>query len=158
MVGVQYSIVDDKNFSGARDNGEDAWGVSFGFSLPIWWGKKRARVSESRERLDADRQALRQLEFDTHYEVADFYHRLQIALRQVKLYRDNVVPQAQQALEVSETAYSAVPPRVDFESVIDNQRNLLTFQLALERSRADFQKNMAELERIVGRSILEVSP
>ncbi|MHC4607258.1 MAG: TolC family protein, partial [Planctomycetota bacterium] len=149
-------IIDDTDLPGAPDPGDDAWNVMLGIRIPLWWNRRDAAVEESRNRLEADRLALRQLEHDTRYEVTDLYYRLQIALRQVKLYRDTVLPQTRQAFEVSRTAYSAVPAKIDFEGMIDNYRRLLMFQLALERSRTDFQQRKAELERIVGGSLSEV--
>jgi len=148
-----YSPIGRTNQPGAPDPGRDAWGFGLGLSIPLWWGKNQARLREREERLAADRFTLEQLTHDTSYEVVTLYFRVQIAHRQVELYRDSVVPLSRQALEVANTAYSAVPPKVDFESLIDNWRRVLSYELKLERSRADFQQRLAELERVVGSNL-----
>jgi outer membrane protein TolC len=155
VVSGQYSSIEDIDLAGATESGEDAWGVGIGITLPLWWGKRDAALEESREMVEAGKLARRQLEHDTRYEITTTYYRLQMAFRQVRLYRDTVVPQAKQALSVAQTGYRAVPAKVDFESVIDNQKRLLNFQLALERARSDFQQRMADLERIVGAFLTE---
>ncbi|GIW72798.1 MAG: PTS cellobiose transporter subunit IIC [Planctomycetota bacterium] len=155
VAGFEYSVIDRVGLMGTTDDGQDAYGFSFMLRLPIWLGKNAARVHEAHQQLRARQLALAQLEHDTRAALADAYYRAQIALRQVQLYRDNIVPQARQALEVSQTAYAAVPARVDFDTVIDNVRRLLGFWLTLERARADVQQWRAELERLVGGVLAE---
>ena len=64
------------------------------------------------------------------------------------LYRDSLLPKAEQALNVTQRAFAA--DRSDFLAVIDAQRTLLEFQLAYERARTDQALHGAEIEKLVG--------
>lgn len=84
----------------------------------------------------------------TLFGVKDFHFRLQTAERPVNLFKESIIPQAEQSLKASETGYQA--DQVDFLNRIDSQRVLLDFNLAYYRSIADFVINLAGLERVVG--------
>ena len=71
----------------------------------------------------------------------------------MRLYRDGLVPKAEQSLNVSYTSYQA--GETDFLSVLDAQRQLLDFQLQQERSKADLAINRARIEMITARPLPE---
>ena len=66
------------------------------------------------------------------------------------LYRDSLLPKAEQALNVAQQAFAA--GRSDFLAVIDAHRALLEFQLAYERARTDQALYLAEIEKLAGAS------
>ena len=70
------------------------------------------------------------------------------ALRKLRLYRDGLVPKAEQSLNVSYAAYQA--GELDFLSLIDAQQTLLSFELMLERAITDEMQSSAELEKFLG--------
>ena len=70
------------------------------------------------------------------------------------LYRDRLLPKAEQALNVTQRAFAA--DRSDFLAVIDAQRTLLEFQLAYERARTDQALHWAEIEKLVGAPTEEI--
>ena len=70
------------------------------------------------------------------------------------LYRDSLLPKAEQALNVTQRAFAA--DRSDFLAVIDAQRTLLEFQLAYERARTDQALHGAEIEKLVGEPTEEI--
>ncbi len=72
------------------------------------------------------------------------------------LYRDSLLPKAEQALNVTQRAFAA--DRSDFLAVIDAQRTLLEFQLAYERARTDQALHWAEIEKLVGEPTEEIQP
>ena len=77
--------------------------------------------------------------------------RLRDAERKIDLYRDTLVPLAEASLAVTQEGYEA--GKGDFLDVIDAQRLLLELQLAFERSVADHEQRIAELEMLVGRPL-----
>lgn len=87
----------------------------------------------------------------TLFNVKDLMVKVQTAERLIELYRTSVIPQAEQALKVSETAYQS--DKLNFLDLIDVQRNLLQFRLEHYQHLADYVQWTAELERIVGREI-----
>ncbi len=88
----------------------------------------------------------------TLFGVKDFHFKVQTAERLVKLYRDSIIPQAEQSLKAAEIGYQA--GQVDFLNLIDSQRVLLDFNLAYYRSVADFGIDISELERVIGIELL----
>ena len=146
-LGVQYQNI---AFGApmAPHEGQDAWAVMVSMSLPIWWGKTKAGVNEAEMKASSERFAYTDTENMVLMNVKDTYFRLKTAERQVALYRDSIIPRAEQALRVSEKGYRA--GQVDFLNLIDSQRMLLHFQFAHERALTDFQQNLAKLEEIVG--------
>jgi outer membrane protein TolC len=73
------------------------------------------------------------------------------ALRKTRLYRDGLLPKAEQALNAGYTAYQA--GEMDFLYVLDAQRQLLEFQLQYERTRANLGIGLAAIEMITGSEI-----
>ena len=108
-------------------------------------------VGEAMQRLRASELDLMQIEYDTQADLASAHFRVRGGLRRIALTRDTLIRDARQALAVAESAYSAAPSKVDFDAVVNSQRQLLSFQIALERSRTDTLRAIAELERILGR-------
>ena len=71
------------------------------------------------------------------------------ATRKQSLYRDTLIPQATQSLNVVEEAYSA--GKADFINLIDAERLLLLFKLGLERAEADLEISKARIEMITAK-------
>jgi len=118
-------------------------------NVPIFQKRKYdAGVREANARLKSSKRAYKNRENMTLFGVKDFHFRVQTAERLVKLYRDSIIPQAEQSLKAAEVGYQA--GQVDFLNLIDSQRVLLDFNLAFYRAVADFGINIAELERVVG--------
>ena len=61
------------------------------------------------------------------------------------------MPQSEQAMEVARVAYQT--DRVDFLSVIDNQRAVLDAQLNYYRALTDRELALADLSRAIGGAI-----
>jgi outer membrane protein TolC len=139
-----------------RDSGKDAWIVSAGLSVPLWFGKNKARKREAEARHRAAQyeysDARNHLETFTEKVVFEY----EDALRKTRLYRDGLVPKAEQALNSSYTAYQA--GEMDFLNVLDAQRQLLDFQLMFEQARADLAVHRAEIEMITARELGAMRP
>lgn len=132
-------------------SGRDATSVMFKVNLPLWYGKQKSQLDEAsavKESAEADR---RQAEKELAAKIKMIYFKIRDAERQIKLYRDALVPKAEQSLKASETAYSG--GKVDFLNLIDSQRMLLGFQLSYYKSIRDYQQRLAELEMMIGESL-----
>lgn len=79
-------------------------------------------------------------------ETALFEHR--DARRRVELYRDTLIPRAEESLEASLGGFEQ--GRSDFLDLVDTQRTLLEFQLALERAHADRATSASRIEQLAG--------
>ncbi len=135
----------------ASDSGTDAWMAGIGINLPLWRGKYHAdieRASYLRNAFDfARQQKANVLQADLETTRADYLE----AERKVALYRDTILPQAEQLLELSKTDYRS--GKAGFLDLIDTQRSVLRYQLNLARARADSQIHLAKIERLIGKEL-----
>jgi len=154
-LGIDYIATGEALSSSMSESGKDPWMVSVGVSLPIWFGKNKsqrdeaaASLRQARYDFEDQRNRLAATAENILFEYAD-------ALRQTRLYRNGLVPKAEQALKAGFTAYEAGD--VEFLSLLDAQRQLLAFERRLERARADLAIRQAEIEMITGRDITELA-
>lgn len=133
--------------------GTDSHDAMVGLSVPLWFWKQGAMVREAkadREMAKAEYQAMRNM---TLFDVKNLLVKVQTAYRLSDLYRTSVLPQAEQALKVSESAYQA--DRMNFLELLDAARSLLDFRLEYYQYVADYEQSFAELERVVGADLKE---
>jgi outer membrane protein TolC len=120
-------------------------------NLPIWRERKiNPRISEAEAMRD---QALRMYEAQRN-EIA-MKLRQQIAaaeqnLRSARLYRNEILPQAQLTVEAALSAYRV--NRADVMTLLDSQMNVYSFEVAHAAALANYNKALAEIDLLVGRS------
>ena len=150
--GLNYTFINDLPsdvMSSPSGEGRDSYTGTFSINVPIFQKRKYdAGVREANARLKSSEMAYKNMENMTLFGVKDYHFKVQTAERLVKLYRNSIIPQAEQSLKAAEIGYQA--GNVDFLNLIDSQRVLLDFKLAFYRSVADFGVNIAGLERVVG--------
>ena len=150
--GFNYTFITDLPsdvMSSPSGESRDSYTGTLSMNVPIFQKRKHdAGVREANAKLKSSKMAYKNRENMTLFEVKDFHFKVQTAERLVKLYRDSIIPQAQQSLKAAESGYQA--GQVDFLNLIDSQRVLLDFNLAFYRAVADFGTNIAGLERVVG--------
>ncbi len=150
--GLNYTFINDlpsSVMSSPIGESRDSYTGTLSMNIPIFQKRKYdAGVREASARLKSSKKAYKNLENMTLFGVKDFHFKVQTAERLVKLYRDSIIPQAEQSLKAAEIGYQA--GQVDFLNLIDSQRVLLDFNLAFYRAVADFGINIAGLERVVG--------
>lgn len=152
-----FSVGMDYIFTGASvspivpDSGKDAWIVNVGIDLPIWFSKNDARKAEAEARIRAAESSYTDAKNRLEAFVEELIFGYSDALRKMQLYRDGLVPKAEQALNTSYTAYQAA--EADFLYVLDAQRELLTFELEFERARSDLATRRAEIEMVIGKGL-----
>jgi len=149
-VGVTYTFIGDPPLD-QKDAGQDAIGLNFGLTLPLWVTKNRARVREAEYRrmaAESDRQAKID---DLMARISKVYFRLQNAERLVRLYKESLIPQAEQAMEIAEQWRDV--GRDTIGRYLEAQSVWLNFQLAYHRALADHEQMVARLEQLVGMSL-----
>jgi len=133
------------------DSGKDPLMVMVSVSLPVWYGRNGAAAREARhrkiavERLRVD--AGNRLDADL--ELALYHFR--DAQRQIDLYRDTLIPKAEQSLKVAQQGFEA--GKTGFIALIDAERMLLEFQLAHRRAQANRGQRLAEVESLTGKEV-----
>ncbi|MFQ5730561.1 MAG: TolC family protein [Planctomycetaceae bacterium] len=129
-------------------NGNDNFAFGVGVNLPIWRDKLRAGVSEAEHRVVASARRYDATRDDTYRQIKRLMVQIRALEQQITLFRDSIIPKSSQTLRVSTADYRV--GKVDFQQIIDNWSDLLTFQIQLARLRATLGQSMASLERVVG--------
>jgi len=133
------------------DSGKDAVVAEVGITLPIWRAKYRAAEREARLRHSSATHALAEQDNRLVARVERATFGLNDAERKISLYRDSLVPKAQQSLKATQAAYQA--GKASLTDVIDAERTLLAFRLGHERALASRAQRLAELDMLVGRPV-----
>ena len=151
-VGVFYAGIGNPDVSSPPPNaGDDAFGITAGVTLPLWFGKNKSRVARERAYM-AVAQAEKTVRVnETHTQIRARYFRLENARRLVDLYQKDLLPQAAVSMEQAETWFKQ--GESSFSDFIETQAVWYNFQLALARAQADYGKQLARLERLAGRSL-----
>jgi cobalt-zinc-cadmium efflux system outer membrane protein len=144
-IGLNYSRIG----SGPSQSGRDAFGISIGFSIPIWFDKYRAQQAEANathqaaklERQEKQDSLLGQLKADLESYAE--------ARSRVSRYRHKLLPAARQSIEVSEASYRA--DRLSILELIDSQRTLLDLEKIYWRAIADQHKSLVRLQTLTGK-------
>lgn len=147
VVGYEVSKIGAGTTNAAFD-GEDAKALSFKVNVPIWYNRLNPKVRESKARIESAEAMLEDWINQTEFEVEDLVIKAETASRLIKLYKDTVLPQAQQALKSSQSGYEA--DKVRFLDLLDSIRMLLKFELEFYRYEANLQQVKAELEKVIG--------
>ncbi|MPN55718.1 hypothetical protein SDC9_203402 [bioreactor metagenome] len=75
----------------------------------------------------------------------------QAAWRQIDLYKNTVIPQAEQTYQAGVVSYTN--GKVDFMAVLDSLNALRNAKLDYYKARVDYEKAAANLEKAVGRPL-----
>jgi len=138
------------------DDGKDIYRVTVGVNLPIFRRKYKAGVLEATEHFLASKENYREAVNDAELSVRSAGFRIETIRRQLGLFQDALLPQAEQALRSIETAYSTGEAGV--LDLLDSERTLLDVRLGLAQLRSDYMKSLAEMERAIGSAFPEVQP
>jgi outer membrane protein TolC len=153
-VGVDYIFTGDRyTSSGTKvsESGKDPVLLKFSLSLPIWWGKNSSMIRTAKFQRLAALDKKQDMENQLAAELSDILNKLEDNYRKIELYQNELIPKSEQLLKVTETAY--MNGKSDFLSLIDAQRNHLELELILKKSRADYLKSRADLEKLIGRTL-----
>lgn len=134
-----------------EDAGRDAIGIQAGFSIPLWFGRNKSRVNYARAEERKAKASKTMRINSTRTDIRSLFFRLNNSERIVRLYRDDLIPQAAGAMALSETFYKEGDS--SFSDFIETQSVWYNFQLTLARAQSDYGKYIARLERLVGRDI-----
>ncbi len=130
------------------DTTTDSWRSQVGINIPWIWGKRRAKVRETRQAVKAAEADYQAVQNAVLYEVKDLWVKAANAQSTAKIYAENVIPLAEQSLKAAITEYKT--GKIDFLTLIDSEKTLIDAELVYYRAVADFEIDLAELERAVG--------
>ncbi len=154
-LSVNYTFVDERPLPLLEDNGKDVLQLKAAINLPIWLGKRRARVREAEANIAMARNRRAGLRTKIASEVQDTYSRVTAAHELVRLYDGVIIPQAQQTFLASQAGYQT--GKVDFLNYLDSQRMLLSLRQTRITLVADLGRQHVDLERAVGAGLDQLS-
>jgi outer membrane protein, heavy metal efflux system len=134
-----------------EEDRENMIGVLAGLTVPLWFGKNAGRLEQARAEVEVATAMKDAQVNESRAMVRDTYFRLQNSERLVRLYRDQLLPQAAKSMELAETWYRQ--KQGSFSDFIETEAVWYNFQLALARAKADYGKFLARLEKLAGRSL-----
>ncbi len=132
-------------------SGKNPFSIGFGVTIPWSSLKNSSKVREAQQNHEAVTANKRVLEDETKVALQKVYFRLENARRLVELYETTLIPQAGAAIEVAETWHQEGPKSI--AGFLETQSVWLNFNLARLRAIADYQQNVARLEKLVGGKI-----
>lgn len=135
------------------EDGSDNWALTFGFSLPLWIDKNEGEIAEARRKLAVSREEYRSATNRVEFAVEDALERVRAQQELARLFKDTIIPQAEQTYHVSQASYTAGTS--DFLYVIDNWRKWLVFNIQYYRSLGELERSVADLEQAIGLSLNE---
>lgn len=137
-------------------NGKNIYGVTVGINIPVHRSKYDAAVAQATEEKIASREGYRDVVNSMNASIRSIAFGAETLDRQIALFENTLIPQAEQALKSSEAAYST--GEVGVLDLLDSERVLLNVRLSLAKFDSDYMKSLAEMERAVGIPVKENIP
>ncbi len=153
-VGFTHTSVSSTGLSPVA-NGDDSEQLTLSVNLPVWFERLGASKQAARARVRASENHLEQTINTTRFQVEDSFLKAESRRTQLELFSGVIIPQAQQTLDATMSAYRAGD--VDFLTFIENWRRLLDLKVAYQRNLSEFEQELAELERLIGAPLAEAS-
>lgn len=154
-IGANYFQIDHGPLP-FPDNGEDAFNVMFSINIPIWRTKLSSQVRSASQMIKAQKSDYESILNRTWFEVKDNYFKIQTARETFDLYKNVLIPQAEQSMKSAEVGYTT--GIVDFLDLLDAERVLLRIQFGYWRAYTDYLARIADIERAVGKELPEYRP
>jgi outer membrane protein TolC len=137
-----------------NDAAEAVSELDVGVSFTVPWvnpGKYSAGVREARANLAATEQGLEREQKEALHLLRDQLAKIETFHHHVELFRDKLVPQAQQAFEATQLTYES--GKTTFLDWISTQRNVRDIEAMAREHLAHYQMAVAELEAVIGAEI-----
>ena len=120
-----------------------------GFELPIFAGRRQLRMRDEAEALAAMARAeLAETRADVGARLGELVAELDRARELIRLYRDEVLPQARTTVESAFASYRV--GSVDFRTLVNAQTTLDRYEDEFHRWVADYGGALVELEAVIG--------
>ncbi|HKK90062.1 MAG TPA: TolC family protein [Desulfobacteraceae bacterium] len=116
-----------------------------------WFGTNTPWLNQTKQRLSAVKEKLKQTETQTDSLVRNAWFQLDRASRETTLFQETIVDLSGSALDVSTRGYES--GRVSFADVIGSYTTWLDARLSLARKKSDMGIARAELSRVVGKTL-----
>ncbi len=151
----QFSIGYKDRKQTMMDTQPDTWKMEVMVMLPLWQGKNKAEINAAAANLTAAQASLINMQNMTSLDLQMAMTDAQSAWRQINLYKNTVIPQAEQTYQAGVVSYTN--GKVDFMAVLDSLNALRNVRLDYYKARIDYEKAAANLEKAVGKPLFTSS-
>jgi outer membrane protein TolC len=138
------------NVPGQSEDRPDLFSFIVAFKVPLWFKNKQdKKVAETFNLLEEAKAQYAAVKNALFFQIHDLVAKATKSSQLIELYETGIIPQATQSLNSAIAAYEV--GNVDFLSLIDNQMTLFTFETQRSEILADYEKEIANLEVVVGK-------
>ena len=134
-------------------DGRDAVALGVGVKVPLWRAKLRANLEEAQVRQQQVDARLDALETTFRTQLQNLASQLDRQQRQLTLFRQTLIPQAETTLESTLSAYNT--GTATFLDLLDAERTLFTLRLDEAATTTRYLQTLAALERALGVASIE---
>ncbi len=147
QAGLSYGNVSSDGLAPSA-NGRDQVMASIGMTIPLWETKNRALEAEARATLQAAEATTDSLRSSLRSEAAAATADITAQQQVIELFETRILPDAQQAFDLSTTAYAS--EKASFNDLIDAWRQQLSYQQQQASNRAMLGKATARFKQATG--------
>lgn len=147
------AIEDNRPFTRIVDVGQDAISLGAAVNIPLWHAKYRAMRREAEFQWEAAAAQRIQLMRKYQAAIAEALAEAKTAEEIEKAYRNEILPQAKETLQIDSQSYQQ--GTVEFDRVITDFRNLVTLETGLHTAIARRAIAIARLEQLVGQQLTQ---
>ena len=133
----------------ASDSGKDPIALMATLNIPLWRSSLDAGARASEHSVRASRQQLTQLSNTLEAQLEMVLFQIRDADRRISLFRDTLIPKAEESMRSTQTAYMA-GEMTGLIDLLDAERMLLAFQLNYHRARTTREQRLAEAQMLTG--------
>jgi outer membrane protein TolC len=128
------------------------WDIMLAFSVPLWfWTKQRYELKEAIANLEEAKSAYEGMKNKVFSEVKDLAIKIEIAKNKIELSKTSLMPILESSIESSLAAFRS--GEGDFMALLDNQRMLIETKMDYYRALVEYNMNLADLERTIGKEL-----
>ncbi|MBI4383567.1 MAG: TolC family protein [Nitrospinae bacterium] len=120
-------------------------------NIPLWYESKQSRkLAQETFKMDMAQETYKKAKNQVFLQIKEGMDELQKGESLLKLIDKGIIPQARQSLESALSGYTV--DKVDFLTLLDNQVTLFKWEIQHHRELTDYQKNLAKMEHLVGKT------
>jgi outer membrane protein TolC len=147
----QFSVAYKDRKQTEMESQPDTWKASIMIMLPIWQDKNKAEIKSATANFDAAQASLTNMQNMTGLDLQMALTEAQSAWRRIDLYKNTVIPQAEQTYQAGIVGYTN--GKVDFMAVLDSLNALKNAKLDYYKARVEYEKAVANVEKSVGKAL-----
>jgi len=151
-VGISYSQRSGDESGSPEVKRPDFFSGFVTMNVPLWYKTKQERkVAEEGYNVGRAERLYDSVKNNIFFKIKEIYDKEKEKGKLLILFRTAIIPQARQSLNSALDAYTV--DKVEFLTLLDAQIALQNWQIKEHRLLTEYEANLAELERVVGKEL-----